>query len=238
MDGASTLADRSLERSVRNRVWHTAAGQDGAAQRSSAHLSWGAPRSCPTGTMRTPREAGSDEAASCDSSLIEQCTVLIVEESAAVREALAAALAHWRCSVLAVGDFERARLILAARAVDMLISGVTSESVRGIELLEYARRVRPATLRVLLTGSQDFRLLRSAINRGSVVFVLAKPWDRSSLAELVACMDSGKRNDPQEASIGDDVGRKRVVKGSPYVQDATGVRVRADDRARVGSVDR
>jgi response regulator RpfG family c-di-GMP phosphodiesterase len=55
----------------------------------------------------------------------------------------------------------------------------------GLELLRKARRLHPDTVRIMLTGYIDSRIIADAINDGAVYKFLFKPWDNEQLREIL-----------------------------------------------------
>lgn len=69
----------------------------------------------------------------------------------------------------------------------------------GLELLEYAQKLRPAAQRVLLTSSNDFELFQTAFNSGTIQYALRKPWVGD---ELLAVIDAAVARSVQDDKQG------------------------------------
>ena len=83
-------------------------------------------------------------------------------------------------------DSARAGLeVLASRQVDLIISDMRMPEMDGIEFLEQARQRCPDTLRLLLTGNADVRLILDAVNRGEIYRYITKPWDDHEMTLVV-----------------------------------------------------
>ena len=53
--------------------------------------------------------------------------------------------------------------------------------VNGVHLLDFARQIQPACVRVLLTGNSSEEMLRNAINRAHIFKLIEKPFDPNQL---------------------------------------------------------
>jgi CheY-like chemotaxis protein len=58
-------------------------------------------------------------------------------------------------------------------------------TMTGAEFLARARRIRPDSVRILLTAAHDFGAAVDAVNNGEIFRILNKPWNR---AELLATL--------------------------------------------------
>jgi len=73
-------------------------------------------------------------------------------------------------------DFEVVKATSGAQAlqqlkqqqIDVLISDQRMPGMTGVELLEQAKTISPATMRILLTGYADLGAVRAAVNAGEV----------------------------------------------------------------------
>jgi response regulator RpfG family c-di-GMP phosphodiesterase len=84
-------------------------------------------------------------------------------------------------------DSGRAGLeLLAAQPVDIVISDMRMPEMDGVEFLEQVRSRWPDTLRLLLTGHADVRLILDAINRGEIYRYVTKPWDENDILLMVS----------------------------------------------------
>lgn len=74
---------------------------------------------------------------------------------------------------------------LKQQQIDVLISDQRMPGMTGVELLEQAKTISPATMRILLTGYADLGAVRAAVNAGEVFRYLTKPWSNTVLRETV-----------------------------------------------------
>lgn len=57
--------------------------------------------------------------------------------------------------------------------------------LNGAEVLSVAQEVSPDSVRLLLTGAREFRVVAEAVNRGSVHRIIEKPWTSAQLLIVV-----------------------------------------------------
>ncbi len=74
---------------------------------------------------------------------------------------------------------------VAAEPVAVLISDYEMPEMTGAELLEAARRVRPQTVRVLVTGRKTLDTAVEGINRGEVYRYVSKPFEAEQVRSVV-----------------------------------------------------
>lgn len=75
--------------------------------------------------------------------------------------------------------------ILEQEDVDVIISDQRMPGMTGTEFLSRARLVRPASVRIVLSGYTELESVTAAINEGSVFRFLTKPWDDEQLRKHI-----------------------------------------------------
>jgi DNA-binding NtrC family response regulator len=106
--------------------------------------------------------------------------VLYVDDESDVREVFAAVFgADFDVRLAENGD--EALRMLESGDVDVLVSDMRMDPMRGSELLARAYDRFPDTERVLLTGYSDHDDLADAVNRGHVFAYVQKPWEAEQL---------------------------------------------------------
>jgi len=110
--------------------------------------------------------------------------VLLVEDDAAVREALAQTLELADLSPIALGSFVAAKERIAASFEGVILSDIRMPGRDGFHLLDYAQARDPDLPVVLLTGEGDIPMAVSAMGRGAFGF-LEKPCDPSELLSVL-----------------------------------------------------
>jgi len=84
--------------------------------------------------------------------------------------------------LLFAGGGAEALEILRAQPVAVVVTDQRMPGMSGLELLREARRVRPDTVNILVTGYADVPTLGEAINDGLIHRFLSKPWASEDVA--------------------------------------------------------
>lgn len=113
-----------------------------------------------------------------------RCTVVAVDDDPAVLAVLAAQLGG-EFDVATAASADRARALLAGRAVDILLADLQLADGSGLGLLDWARRTSPRTVRVLLTGTARLEDAADAINHAQVHRLVLKPWRAEDLLQAL-----------------------------------------------------
>ena len=106
--------------------------------------------------------------------------VLIVDDEKDNLEALRRLLRNQYEVTTTQSPFEALKLLQKNR-YHVIVSDERMPEMRGVELLEKAKNVSPATTRILLTGYTDVESVIGAVNRGHIYRYVAKPWDPEEL---------------------------------------------------------
>lgn len=112
-------------------------------------------------------------------------TILIVDDEESVRSGLARSLHCPEYRLLFASSPSEALAILAAEAVDVVISDHMMPGMTGLEFLRRVRDEYPDTSRIMLTGHPDIEIATRAIREGEIYRFLAKPCDRTELQVTV-----------------------------------------------------
>ncbi len=84
-------------------------------------------------------------------------------------------------TIFAVQDHHSAYRILEDEEIHIVISDQRMPSVSGVDFLESVVQRHPETVRMLLTGFDDFEPAIEALNRGAIYRYISKPWDEVEL---------------------------------------------------------
>jgi DNA-binding NtrC family response regulator len=84
--------------------------------------------------------------------------------------------------VLTESDPLRALERLKTEQPHIIVCDQRMPQMTGAQLLERAREIAPATLRILLTGYSDMDAAVDALNSGGIFRYLSKPWDQQEMA--------------------------------------------------------
>ncbi len=105
--------------------------------------------------------------------------ILVVDDDAAVRRALAGELRRGGFSVLATASFAEAERCLGEHDVRVIVTDLGLRDLSGEPLVAAFRRLAPAARRLVVSGEPDLRPLRD-VDR-----TLSKPWDSGQLLAAV-----------------------------------------------------
>ncbi|NCS65239.1 MAG: sigma-54-dependent Fis family transcriptional regulator [Hydrogenophilales bacterium CG03_land_8_20_14_0_80_62_28] len=111
--------------------------------------------------------------------------ILVVEDDAALREALTDTLELAGHRVVAAPDGETALVILGRETVDLVLSDVQMPGIDGHELLRRSKIVKPGIPFVLMTAYGQIERAVAAM-RGGAADYLAKPFEPDRLLAAVA----------------------------------------------------
>lgn len=113
-------------------------------------------------------------------------TLLLVDDEEHILSALKRLFRRDGYRVLTAGSGAQGLEVLAANAVDVIISDQRMPGMTGVEFLRRAKELRADTVRLTLSGYTDLQSIIDAVNEGAVYKFLTKPWDDARLREHVA----------------------------------------------------
>jgi two-component system, response regulator FlrC len=134
--------------------------------------------------------------------------VLVVEDDAALREALVDTLRAAGLSPLAAADAQGAMQLLSSEDVGLVISDVNMPGANGYELLSSIKRMRPYLPVVLMTAYGTVTQAVAAMREGATDYIV-KPFDAQALIDM-AQRQLAARVTPNEL-IAADPESKRLV---------------------------
>jgi DNA-binding NtrC family response regulator len=103
--------------------------------------------------------------------------VVCIDDNHEVLAAVVRTLRALPIELLSTTDPETVLEWVASRDVAVLVSDYDMPVMNGVDLIEAARRIRPETVRILLTGPRAFQTAVDGINRGEVFRYISKPVD-------------------------------------------------------------
>jgi CheY-like chemotaxis protein/triacylglycerol esterase/lipase EstA (alpha/beta hydrolase family) len=107
--------------------------------------------------------------------------LLLVDDDAFMRALLADTVAGQGWRVLCAQSGEEALALLGREAVAVIVSDHCMPGMSGAELLAQARRLQPASFRILLSGQGDDGEIAAALANGAADRFHAKPWTGAGL---------------------------------------------------------
>ncbi|WP_419739687.1 sigma-54-dependent transcriptional regulator [Ruegeria sp.] len=157
--------------------------------------------------------------------------VLLVDDDAAVREALAQTLELAEYQPIAVGSFVAAKDHIRADFPGLILSDIRMPGRDGFHLLSYAQEIDPELPVVLLTGEGDIPMAVQAMGQGAFDF-LEKP---CAAADLLAVLD--RAFDARARIIQQRALKSELERGDPAARLLFGLSPQAEAlRERVRSV--
>lgn len=116
---------------------------------------------------------------------MQQKTILLVDDEAAIVSALTRVLRKKSLRILSAANGTEALSVLGKESVDIIISDLSMPQMTGNELFAAVAEQYPETIRIMLTAHTDLELVLEAVNSGRVWGYLQKPWDNEQLNILV-----------------------------------------------------
>lgn len=130
--------------------------------------------------------------------------VLVVEDDAPVREALAQTLELAGLQVTSVGSFVVAKDHIARDFGGVILSDIRMPGKDGLQLLDFARKTDPDLPVILLTGEGDIPMAVDALGRGAFDF-LEKPCPTEQLVAAVNRALEARRLTLQDRRLKTDI---------------------------------
>jgi len=113
-----------------------------------------------------------------------KCSVLAVDDDPVILAILTTQLAN-DFEVITACSAEQARVAIAQRTIDILLTDLQLPDESGLGLLDWVRRTSPRTSRVLLTGTARLEDAVDAINHTQVHRLVLKPWRAADLVQTL-----------------------------------------------------
>jgi len=111
--------------------------------------------------------------------------VLCVDDDLALLQAIVRSLGAVDAEIVSTTKPHLALEMIGSRDIAVLVSDHEMPEMTGVELATAARRLRPDTVRILLTGRQTFETALQGINECEVFRYVNKPFDTKTLRRVV-----------------------------------------------------
>ncbi len=111
--------------------------------------------------------------------------VMLVDDEPHVTAALSRGLHRKPYELLVARGGTEALATLSRRHVDVIVTDEQMPGMKGTELLAFASRSHPETLRIILTGQASLDAAIRAINEGHIHRYLVKPCEAEQLAQVI-----------------------------------------------------
>src|SRR5882672_8241657 len=112
--------------------------------------------------------------------MVDQTTILIVDDEPRVLDALEAVLAA-EFRILRASSGPAALELLRTEEVAVVLTDYKMPGMTGVEMLRECQTVAPDAVRLVLTAYTDVDSLMEAVNTGHIYHFVAKPWDSNEL---------------------------------------------------------
>ncbi len=114
-----------------------------------------------------------------------KANVLVIDDDALVLKALEKTLTDPRFELLSASSGAQALEVIRRIPLTVIICDQRLPDISGSEVLRHAIDLQKYAIRILLTGSGDLNDVVQAINIGQASQFILKPWDDTSLLQLV-----------------------------------------------------
>lgn len=133
--------------------------------------------------------------------------IVCVDDDPDILASVARTLRRDALDVRTTLDCEEALTWLAEQPIAVLVSDYEMPQMTGGQLTGRAKRIRPETVRILLTGKRTLETALDGINQGEIFRFIPKPFDNDGLRRDVAA--AVERNRELLALAGDRQRRER-----------------------------
>ena len=159
-------------------------------------------------------------------------TVLCVDDDPAVLAVVARILRREGLEIRTTESPTDALAWIANDDIAVLVSDYDMPEMTGAQLAGQAKRLRPETVRVLLTGQKDLKTAVDGINQGEVFRFVAKPFEHGELRAVVAAAVERHHELAELAGYRASRERSRELRAA-VEQDYPGITaVKRDERGR------
>ena len=133
--------------------------------------------------------------------------VVCVDDDEALLATVVRSLKREQLELRSTTSASQALAWIATDEVAVLVSDYEMPEMTGAQLAGHARRIRPETVRILLTGRKTLDTAIDGINQGEIFRFLGKPFDHEQLRQAVK--DGVARHHELLAMSGDRERRER-----------------------------
>lgn len=117
--------------------------------------------------------------------VVSRPIVLCVDDDPALLQAIVRSLGAVDAEIVSTSKPHLALEMIGSQNIAVLVSDHEMPDMTGVELAAAARRLRPDTVRILLTGRQTFETALQGINECEVFRYINKPFDTKTLRRVV-----------------------------------------------------
>ncbi len=111
----------------------------------------------------------------------ERRTVLFVDDEMGIISSLKRLLRKESYESIFVQSGEEVLGLLEKERVHVIVADLNMPEMGGMELLRHVKERYPEIIRMILSGSSEYRTILKAINKGNVYSYIVKPWNAVEL---------------------------------------------------------
>lgn len=111
--------------------------------------------------------------------------ILVVDDEIAILNSLRRVLNNLGYDVLVADNGDKALALMSEQQIDLVVSDMRMPGMDGYELLSRIKALYPNTVRIILSGYADEKLVMKALLKNIARTYLFKPWNNHELAELI-----------------------------------------------------
>ena len=108
-------------------------------------------------------------------------TLLLVDDEPNIVSSLKRLMRRDGYQILTANSGAEGLEVLAANAVDVIVSDQRMPGMIGADFLRAAKELYPDTIRIMLSGYTELQSVTDAVNEGAIYKFLTKPWDDEQL---------------------------------------------------------
>jgi response regulator RpfG family c-di-GMP phosphodiesterase len=111
--------------------------------------------------------------------------IIIVDDTREVLASFKRELRKEPYNVFYAGGGAEALEILSENPCKLIISDIKMPGMDGFELLARVQELYPETIRVVLSGHSDVKLILNLVNKGGIYRYLTKPWEMEDIKTII-----------------------------------------------------
>lgn len=111
----------------------------------------------------------------------DRFALLLVDDEKNILKSLRRVFFAENHDIFVASSGKEALAVLEHEHIDLIISDYKMPEMTGVELLVEAKNRWPDTIRIMLTGYAEIKIILSAINEGAIYKFITKPWNDDDL---------------------------------------------------------
>lgn len=107
----------------------------------------------------------------------ERCRIMLVDDEEGILRAIKRELAKEPYELETFTDAAQALERFRTAEFDLVIADYRMPGMDGVTMLTEIKKIRPDTMRIVLSGTADLEVLVDAINKAEIYRFIGKPWN-------------------------------------------------------------